>query len=131
MVGVGDGPFDSMKDFDQGAVDRRFDNFHFIDFSVWKEKSMGLSREQQEAAFAAAALAQVPAQIKVVTLGVYTWSTGVCTWSVGCVYVSLPDSDRTSIPLPSPQSPSHDPLPLYTTHSPLHNPLPLHTTHSP
>ncbi|XP_072999228.1 E3 ubiquitin-protein ligase RGLG2-like [Typha latifolia] len=62
LVGVGDGPWDTMKEFDDNIPARSFDNFQFVNFTDIMSKNMSQSRK--EAAFALAALMEIPAQYK-------------------------------------------------------------------
>lgn len=62
LVGVGDGPWDMMKEFDDNIPARAFDNFQFVNFTEIMSKSMDRSRKEAE--FALAALMEIPSQYK-------------------------------------------------------------------
>lgn len=62
LVGVGDGPWDMMQQFDDNIPDRIFDNFQFVNFTEIMAKN--LAHQQKEAAFALAALMEIPSQFK-------------------------------------------------------------------
>ncbi|CAM8953695.1 unnamed protein product [Rhodiola kirilowii] len=62
LVGVGDGPWDAMKQFDDMIPHRVFDNFQFVNFS--KIMSENKEEHKKEAAFALAALMEIPFQYR-------------------------------------------------------------------
>lgn len=60
LVGVGDGPWDMMKEFDDNIPARSFDNFQFVNFTEIMSKNINQSRKDTE--FALAALMEIPSQ---------------------------------------------------------------------
>ncbi|KAH6768734.1 phospholipid-binding protein family [Perilla frutescens var. frutescens] len=62
LVGVGDGPWDDMKKFDDKIPAREFDNFQFVNFTEIMSKHT--SSSEKETAFALAALMEIPLQYK-------------------------------------------------------------------
>eukprot|EP00257_Ricinus_communis_P015147 XP_015573001.1 E3 ubiquitin-protein ligase RGLG3 isoform X2 [Ricinus communis] len=62
LVGVGDGPWDAMKQFDDNIPQRAFDNFQFVNFT--KIMSENTDTSKKETAFALAALMEIPFQYR-------------------------------------------------------------------
>ncbi|EEF51892.1 E3 ubiquitin-protein ligase RGLG2 [Ricinus communis] len=62
LVGVGDGPWDMMKEFDDNIPARAFDNFQFVNFTEIMSKNV--DRSKKEAEFALAALMEIPSQYR-------------------------------------------------------------------
>eukprot|EP00727_Mastigamoeba_balamuthi_P001919 m51a1_g11724 hypothetical protein (296) ;mRNA; f:104990-106192 len=61
VVGVGDGPWDQMREYDEQLPQRRFDNFHFVEFhKVWNLEGGDVNRK--DASFAVSALQEIPEQ---------------------------------------------------------------------
>ncbi|KAL1301125.1 hypothetical protein AAHE18_18G229900 [Arachis hypogaea] len=63
LVGVGDGPWDEMQQFDDNITERLFDNFQFVNFT--KIMSENTEASKKETAFALAALMEIPFQYRV------------------------------------------------------------------
>lgn len=62
LVGVGDGPWDMMREFDDNIPARAFDNFQFVNFTEIMSKNVDPSRKETE--FALASLMEIPSQYK-------------------------------------------------------------------
>ncbi|KAL2904572.1 E3 ubiquitin-protein ligase RGLG2, partial [Bienertia sinuspersici] len=62
VVGVGDGPWDTMKEFDDNIPARDFDNFQFVNFTEIMAKSTHQTRKETQ--FALSALMEIPLQYK-------------------------------------------------------------------
>ncbi|KAK6148260.1 hypothetical protein DH2020_019172 [Rehmannia glutinosa] len=67
LVGVGDGPWDMMREFDDNIPARAFDNFrqvNLIYLSLCEIMSKNMDRSRKEAEFALSALMEIPSQYK-------------------------------------------------------------------
>ncbi|KAF8011828.1 hypothetical protein BT93_I0078 [Corymbia citriodora subsp. variegata] len=62
LVGVGDGPWEAMKQFDDNIPQRAFDNFQFVNFTEIMSKNTDTSKK--ETTFALAALMEIPLQYR-------------------------------------------------------------------
>ena len=62
LVGVGDGPWDTMRQFDDNISARAFDNFQFVNFTEIMGKNIDAGRKEAE--FAVSALMEIPSQYK-------------------------------------------------------------------
>ncbi|KAK9074639.1 hypothetical protein SSX86_007237 [Deinandra increscens subsp. villosa] len=60
LVGVGDGPWDMMKEFDDNIPSRAFDNLQFVNFTDIMSKNIDLIKKRTE--FALTALMEIPSQ---------------------------------------------------------------------
>ncbi|XP_014500419.1 E3 ubiquitin-protein ligase RGLG2 isoform X2 [Vigna radiata var. radiata] len=87
FVGVGDGPFHTMKEFDDNISAHVFGNFEFVNFTEIMSKNIPPSRK--EASFALSALMEIPSQYK----------TAIELNLLGCLQASAPQ--RVALPLPT------------------------------
>ncbi|CAN6839382.1 hypothetical protein Bca4012_047860 [Brassica carinata] len=62
LVGVGDGPWDMMREFDDNIPARAFDNFQFVNFTEIMAKNKAQSLKETE--FALSTLMEIPQQYK-------------------------------------------------------------------
>ncbi|GAB4855694.1 E3 ubiquitin-protein ligase rglg3, variant 2 [Ancistrocladus abbreviatus] len=62
LIGVGDGPWEMMQQFDDNIPQREFDNFQFVNFTKIMSENKEMSKK--EAGFALAALMEIPFQYK-------------------------------------------------------------------
>ncbi|KAJ0972800.1 hypothetical protein J5N97_020759 [Dioscorea zingiberensis] len=101
LVGVGDGPWGMMKEFDDNIPARAFDNFQFVNFTEIMSKDVPNTRKETE--FALSALMEIPSQYKAtLELGIL----GHCT-EKSPKRVSLPSPIRTPGAKPIPASPTN------------------------
>ncbi|CAN6182512.1 unnamed protein product [Urochloa humidicola] len=90
LVGVGDGPWNMMMEFDNHIPARDFDNFQFVNFSEIMSKNS--TQSGKEAALALAALSKLPQQYKsAMELGIL----GLCS-SISPGRVPLPPPGGSS-----------------------------------
>lgn len=57
MIGVGDGPWDMMEEFDDSLPTRQFDNFQFVNYNSIVEAAAN-----DDSTFALHALMEIPSQ---------------------------------------------------------------------
>ncbi|KAK8964626.1 E3 ubiquitin-protein ligase RGLG2 [Platanthera guangdongensis] len=62
LVGVGDGPWDMMRKFDDNIPSRAFDNFQFVNFTEIMSKNVAINRKETD--FALSALMEIPSQYR-------------------------------------------------------------------
>ncbi|XXG80118.1 hypothetical protein AAC387_Pa09g1056 [Persea americana] len=91
LVGVGDGPWDMMHQFDDNIPSRAFDNFQFVNFTEIMARHISTSKKETE--FALAALMEIPSQYKA-TLELQLLGRQIGTQG----RISLPPPTRTSGP---------------------------------
>ena len=70
LIGVGDGPWDMMREFDDALPQRNFDNFQFVSMNQVINASGGMGKQssssKMEAELALRALMEVPEQYQII-----------------------------------------------------------------
>ncbi|KAK9734212.1 hypothetical protein RND81_04G123100 [Saponaria officinalis] len=106
LVGVGDGPWDMMEEFDDNIPARDFDNFQFVNFTEIMAKNTHQTRKETE--FALSALMEIPSQYKAtIELGLLGRRRGTCPEIVALpppVYAQRVSTNASSF---SHSNPSH------------------------
>ena len=64
LIGVGDGPWETMHYFDDELPSRQWDNFQFVEFNRIMNGSASIRDQRREASFALNALMELPDQYK-------------------------------------------------------------------
>ncbi|KAG5125519.1 hypothetical protein JHK82_032256 [Glycine max] len=62
LVGVGDGPWEMMREFDDNIPSRVFDNFQFVNFTEIMRRNVDPARKETD--FSLSALMEIPSQYK-------------------------------------------------------------------
>ncbi|CAN7130698.1 unnamed protein product [Brassica rapa subsp. narinosa] len=76
LIGVGDGPWEDMRKFDDKIPKREFDNFQFVNFTEIMKRDT--QQSAKETAFALAALMEIPFQYQAaIELGLLGKTTGL------------------------------------------------------
>ena len=71
MVGVGDGPWEEMEEYDDGLPARKFDNFQFVNYTNIVANT---HNEDPDTVFALRALMEIPDQfLEIKKLGLLNW----------------------------------------------------------
>jgi len=82
VIGVGDGPWDKMKEFDDRLPQRLWDNFQFVEFQKTMMASYSSPQEQREADFMLHAFMELPDQYRSAEHLIGQAAAGNVSWAV-------------------------------------------------